>query len=217
MKIMGISGSQDASEVLLGHALNACASITDGVSEIVRINDYNILPCKACGMCMKGMGCSQYDKKNDEFSNLVERLLTADAFIFSESCGEMQCCSSVFSHFWERSRLLFEKEHSSEWGFDVDQVERNPFQYKVIATLVTFEESGGASLAVDISEHVQYGFRFTNEITLGVYLPRVEDGKQYIKQYDIEAAEALGIRLGEVIKSELCMIQIEIINGKQII
>ena len=85
-KILGIAGSMknknSSSEYLLSVALKAVAEY--GIeTELVRLNDYRILPCDGCGNCMNGKKCHLLDDPSDQLTEFYNKLLEADGFIFA--------------------------------------------------------------------------------------------------------------------------------------
>lgn len=85
-KIIGIAGSMkkknSSSEYLLSVALEAAEEL--GVdTELIRLNDYRIFPCEGCGNCMDGKRCHILDNPEDQLTELYDKLLEADGFIFA--------------------------------------------------------------------------------------------------------------------------------------
>lgn len=85
-KMIGLAGSMkkhhSSSEYLLSVALEAAEE--QGVeTELLRLNDYNILPCEGCGNCMNGKPCHLLKKPEDQLTELYDKLKEADGFIFS--------------------------------------------------------------------------------------------------------------------------------------
>ncbi|ETT45585.1 NADPH-dependent FMN reductase [Paenibacillus sp. FSL R7-269] len=85
-KIIGLAGSMkkrhSSSEYLLSVALEAAAE--QGVqTELLRLNDYNILPCDGCGNCMNGKHCHLLKDPEDQLTELYDKLKEADGFVFA--------------------------------------------------------------------------------------------------------------------------------------
>ena len=85
-KILGIAGSMkkknSSSEYLCSIALKAAAEY--GVeTELIRLVDYRILPCEGCGNCMDGKRCHLLDDPADQLTDLYNKLVAADGFIFA--------------------------------------------------------------------------------------------------------------------------------------
>lgn len=85
-KIIGICGSMkkvnSSSEYLLSVALDA-ASGPEVETELIRLDDYKIYQCEGCGNCMNGKHCKLLDNKDDQLTELYNKLCEADGFIFS--------------------------------------------------------------------------------------------------------------------------------------
>ncbi len=86
-KILGICGVQrksgpSSSSFLLSEALKAAEEDGAEISQI-RLIDYNILQCEACGFCLSNRRCPLFDRKEDQLSQLYQKCMEADAFIFS--------------------------------------------------------------------------------------------------------------------------------------
>lgn len=85
-KMIGLAGSMkkhhSSSEYLLSVALEAAEE--QGVqTELLRLNDYNILPCEGCGNCMNGKACHLLNNPEDQLTALYDKLKEADGFIFA--------------------------------------------------------------------------------------------------------------------------------------
>lgn len=85
-KMIGLAGSMkkhhSSSEYLLSVALEAAEE--QGVqTELLRLNDYNILPCEGCGNCMNGKPCHLLRDPEDQLTELYDKLKEADGFIFA--------------------------------------------------------------------------------------------------------------------------------------
>ncbi|WP_340021723.1 flavodoxin family protein [Paenibacillus sp. FSL K6-1096] len=85
-KVIGLAGSMkkhhSSSEYLLSVALEAAAE--QGVqTELLRLNDYNILPCDGCGNCMNGKHCHLLNDPEDQLRELYDKLKEGDGFVFA--------------------------------------------------------------------------------------------------------------------------------------
>lgn len=85
--ILGICGSPktnlaSSSEFLLKEALHA-AEEEGAETRLIRLVDYNILPCTGCGNCMANQHCHLLKRPEDQLTALFHECLWADAFIFS--------------------------------------------------------------------------------------------------------------------------------------
>jgi multimeric flavodoxin WrbA len=86
-RILGICGVQrktgfSSSSFLLSEALKAAEEEGAETSQI-RLIDYNIIPCEACGFCLSNRHCPLFDNQADQFSLIYQKCIEADAFIFS--------------------------------------------------------------------------------------------------------------------------------------
>lgn len=52
-------------------------------TELLRLNDYNILPCDGCGNCMNGKHCHLLKDPEDQLTELYDKLKEADGFVFA--------------------------------------------------------------------------------------------------------------------------------------
>ena len=79
MHILGISGSPRLggnTDIIITEALNAAKE--DGAEvEFIRLSDYQLQPCNACGTCHETKNCSI----NDDCEELYKKLIRADGLI----------------------------------------------------------------------------------------------------------------------------------------
>jgi multimeric flavodoxin WrbA len=85
--VLGICGTpkvsgQSTSEFLLAEALQA-AEEEGATTKLVRLVDYNIVPCDGCGDCMNKKQCHLFKQPGDQYTRLYKEVKWADAFIFS--------------------------------------------------------------------------------------------------------------------------------------
>ncbi len=93
MKVIGISTSpreQSNSDILLRRALEGTAS-TGANTEYLRLGDYKIAPCSACGACYKTGECAI----KDDFQKVLNKMLDADRLIFATPIYFMSVCAQA--------------------------------------------------------------------------------------------------------------------------
>lgn len=87
MKVLGICATnapkrKSTSMFLLEKALEA-ARAQGAETEALRLSDYTILPCTACGICIMFKPCPLLKDEHDDVQKLFLKLEEADGFIFS--------------------------------------------------------------------------------------------------------------------------------------
>lgn len=85
--VLGICGSPKIRELstssfLLQEALKG-AETEGATTRMVRLVDYNIVPCDGCGDCMNSKQCHLFRQPGDQYTRLYREIKWADAFIFS--------------------------------------------------------------------------------------------------------------------------------------
>jgi multimeric flavodoxin WrbA len=85
--VLGVCGSpkvqgQSTSSFLLQEALRG-AEMEGATTKLVRLVDYNIVPCDGCGDCMNSKQCHLFRQPEDQYTRLYKEIKWADAFIFS--------------------------------------------------------------------------------------------------------------------------------------
>lgn len=120
MKILGICGTHkksprfSSSHFLLEKALEAAHEVGEE-TEAIRLIDYNILPCTACGLCMMGKSCPLNEK--DDFPKVLQKMREADAYIFSlPNYGFM--APSIMSDILRGGRLKGEEIEVDYYNYD---------------------------------------------------------------------------------------------------
>lgn len=120
MKILGICGTHkksprfSSSHFLLEKALEAAREL-GAETEAIRLIDYNILPCTACGLCMMGKSCPLNEK--DDFPKVLQKMREADAYIFSiPNYGFM--APSIVSDILRGGRLKGEEIEVDYYNYD---------------------------------------------------------------------------------------------------
>jgi multimeric flavodoxin WrbA len=79
MRILGISGSprkDGNTDTIIKEALNA-ANEEGAEIELIRLSDYNLSPCTACGVCHKTKDCSI----KDDYEKLYQLIAKSDGII----------------------------------------------------------------------------------------------------------------------------------------
>ena len=90
MKLLGISCGRDMgnSEILLKHALKAAEETGKAEVELIRLHDYNILPCDGCELCTilrvqgKPLRC-KHSPTDDDFFQLMDHVKASDGLIIA--------------------------------------------------------------------------------------------------------------------------------------
>lgn len=224
MKVVGISGAPSnawkcPSEVLLEKSLEELKTAFNAETELIRLKDYKIKLCQGCGVCMQGLPCPTYNNPKDELKVLTEKTYGADGFIFASPVHHTTGILFNWTNFWNRWRLVFEKEHAAHWGVQVNDLEENPLCFSPVASIVTFKERGEGKGLFDIAGRYTAGYRFSDAISLGI---KLKDGNgtdpyELLWEEDLEAAVAVGRRMGEILSSELCEMLLQIICGEDMV
>lgn len=113
VKILGICGSpkkeKSSSEFLLSKALEAAALVAGAEIELLRLADYEILPCIGCDNCVRQKPCPE-DLK-DDVPKILEKMEAADAIIFA-SPSYWSTVPGLLKNLMDRSRTLKMQNHS---------------------------------------------------------------------------------------------------------
>jgi multimeric flavodoxin WrbA len=93
MKVLGFCGThkknlESTSEFVLKAALSG-AEAAGAETDMIKISDYNVIPCAGCGKCFKQNPCPLYNSPKDDLHKIIEKLTSADAIIF---------CSPVYAY-----------------------------------------------------------------------------------------------------------------------
>ncbi len=167
---------------------------------------------------MQGLPCPAYNNPADELKSLTEKTYGANGFIFSSPVHHTTGILYNWTNFWNRWRLVFEKEHAAHWGVQVDDLSENPLCFTPVASIVTFTERGEGKGLFDLAGRYCAGYRFSDAISLGI---RLKDGgpgpMDCLSEEDIEAAACVGRRMGEILSSELCEMLLQIICGEDLV
>jgi len=140
-RILGICGTQkkggfSSSEFLLNEALSA-AEKAGAETKLVKLVDFNILPCEGCGLCMAKKNCPLLKNPEDQFQDLYRHCVWADAFIFSSPVYALSLPS-----IWKKWIDRCEPCDISDFNFDhycydtVKDVKGKAFKGKVAAQIV---------------------------------------------------------------------------------
>lgn len=84
-KLLAIVGSPRKggnTDILVDEALDAFRKV-DGDTEKVSLNSLQIKPCQGCFSCMKGDGLDSVCIQKDDMTELYQKMLSADAFIWA--------------------------------------------------------------------------------------------------------------------------------------
>lgn len=187
--------------------------------ELIRFNQYRVKNCLGCGVCMKGLPCPATNHPDDELRDLIEKCYKCKGFIMNSPTAYPGGLFYNMTHLWNRFRLIFEKEHAACWGVDVTDISENPFKDKPMVTIVTYHEQGAGKTMVDLSGRYELAFKFVTIGTIGIKVKKgkLSEPSSYVSVDDIESAKALGIRLGEILTSDVCSDLVPIICGEDMV
>ncbi|MBN1807052.1 MAG: flavodoxin family protein [Sedimentisphaerales bacterium] len=104
VKTLGISTSPRLygnSDLLLREALSGAES-AGAHTEYIHLPDYDIAPCLECNTCYSGGNC----KIQDDFQELIKKILEVDRFIFATPVFFMSVCAQA-KIFIDRSQCLW--------------------------------------------------------------------------------------------------------------
>ena len=142
IRVLGISGSprkERNTEFLLTTALQASSEIEEVQTELVRISDFQIIPCNGCNMCVREARCPLDEK--DDMGKLRTKIQEADALVFAAP-SYFASVPGVMKNFMDRSRPLKMQKHA--------------LQGKVVSALsVSGLRNGGGEAVID--EIVRFG------------------------------------------------------------
>lgn len=143
--VLGICGSPktsgvSTSEFLLSEALKGAQEL-GAETKLVRLNDYNIVPCDGCGDCMNKKQCHLFKDPNDQYIQLYKEIKWADAFIFSSPVYALGL-PYTWKMWIDRCEPVDEKDLQYQYyNYEVAaDVKGKAFQGKVAGQIVT---SGG--------------------------------------------------------------------------
>ena len=112
IKILGICGSpkkeKSSSEFLLTQALAAAETIKGVTTELVRLAEYQILPCTGCDNCVRKNPCPEDTK--DDVPKVLAKMEAANAIIFS-SPSYFSTVPGLLKNLIDRSRTLKMQNH----------------------------------------------------------------------------------------------------------
>lgn len=136
IKVVGLSGSprkERNTEFLLATALQV-SSETGGVqTELIRISDFQILPCNGCNVCTREATCPLDEK--DDMGALKTKFQEADALILAAP-SYFGSVPGIMKNLMDRSRPL--------------KIQKHALQNKVISALsVSGLKNGGGESVID--------------------------------------------------------------------
>jgi multimeric flavodoxin WrbA len=212
-KVLGICGVQkkkefSSSQYLLEQALKAAEE--DGAeTEMVRLVDFNILECKACGFCLSNRPCPLHGDPADEHRLLYEKCLEADAFIFSSPVYALSL-PSIWKKWIDRCDVNLEDDlEYDHYNYDtVEIVKGKAFRGKV-AGQIAVAAGIGHEMALASLMPAFTAVKLTLVANVGLSLieydsePGIKDEKWSKNveeaQFAIDMARAVGKRVYEAI------------------
>jgi multimeric flavodoxin WrbA len=110
--VLGICGSpkkeKSSSEFLLIHALDAAKAVGKVQTELLRLADYNILPCTGCDNCVRQNPCPEDAK--DDVPTVLDKMEEAQAIIFA-SPSYFSTVPGLLKNLFDRSRTRKMLDH----------------------------------------------------------------------------------------------------------
>lgn len=112
IKVLGISGSpkkeKSSSEFLLSKALDAAKAIAGVDTELLRLADYELLPCTGCDNCVRQKPCPEDAK--DDIPKILDKMEESDAIIFA-SPSYFATVPGILKNLIDRSRTRKMLDH----------------------------------------------------------------------------------------------------------
>lgn len=113
MKILGISAGRPNgnSEILTKYALKGAEAAGCEV-EFIRLQDYQIVPCKGCELCIKTKVISGIESKCsipesiDQHSKYVDMIMEADGYIFAAPCYNLTTAGRLLDALNRQHKVL---------------------------------------------------------------------------------------------------------------
>jgi multimeric flavodoxin WrbA len=138
-RIVGVCGTHKkksgSSEFLLNCALEG-ANEAGAETGLIKLADYEIKPCRGCGLCMANKHCPIFDDKDDQFQSIYSQCEEADGFIFSSPVYAISL-PSIWKKWLERCDPCTDEDLSyKQYGYEVvKDVKGKAFKGKVVGLI----------------------------------------------------------------------------------
>ncbi|NFA43472.1 flavodoxin family protein [Clostridium botulinum] len=212
-KVLGICGVQkkfdfSSSQFLLEQALKA-AEEEGAETELIRLIDYNIKECIACGNCLANQPCPLHVDSEDDLKLLYQKCLEADAFIFSSPVYALSL-PSIWKKWIDRCDVNSDEDLDYEYyNYDtVEKVKGKAFRGKV-AGQIAVAAGIGHEMALASLMPAFTAVKLTIVANVGLSLIEYDSepgikGKEWSKNiqdanFAIDMVRALGKRVYETI------------------
>ncbi|MFX0168181.1 MAG: flavodoxin family protein [Candidatus Hodarchaeota archaeon] len=110
--VLGLCGSpkheKSSSEFLLVKALEAAKTVESVTTELLRLADFEILPCTGCDNCVRQKPCPEDAK--DDVPKILDKMEAAKAIIFA-SPSYFATVPGLFKNLIDRSRTRKMQDH----------------------------------------------------------------------------------------------------------
>lgn len=184
MKVLGIDFSHKkkagGTYFLLEKSLEAAKALGAEV-EIIRMADYNILPCIGCGECMNNKECPLLSNTKDDAKKLYDKCYEADSFIFAYPVYALLPPASVINFLDRAPQTSKDDLNYDYYSYDkVKTIKGKCFKGK-IAGLIASSAGMGHDYAMGVLHPTFTAIKLTVVAAAGISLMEYDQMPQFKK------------------------------------